>query len=426
MKTEELKALTDHLETSFKGVLAEHDKDIEARLAPSMGVIAAAKAKEIVESLRQQQQIYSKDITGLSAKQKLGLCDVARHVASKAPMDMATIKANEALIEEQDNRGGYLVSREVADAILRIAASVGTIMNQAMKWSMKTDELGVPNYTGAFLTGAYLGVDVAGTVQGLTFGQAVLIAKKWQLAFVVGNDLLADASVQLADWLLALAGEALANMIDQQGFNGVGAPFVGVLNLPTGAQGTGTNTTQYYAGGSSTSGKTAMSGWNVMTDSSAMVGQLEESLLDGAAFYMHRTVWAALRVQQDTNGNFILPFGGLSTLGSYRTDVLAMNPTGGPIIPAGVLLGFPVYTNRWMPTYTGTTVSASTAFIVFGNFRASAYGDKGDMRVAQFESGAFGGKEIALADQRGIVYKHRHAFVVVLPQAFVIGYTSAS
>ncbi len=400
-----------------------------------MGEIAIAKAKEIVAGMKLDQYVHGKDISGLSEKQKLGLCEVARHVASKAPLDAAKVKANEALIEEQDNRGGYLVSREVADAILRIAASVGTIMSQAMKWDMKTDELGVPNYVGSFLTGAYLGVDVAGTVTGLTFGQAVLIAKKWQLAFVVGNDLLADASVQLADWLLAIAGEALANMIDQQGLiggtTGYPGPFVGVLGLPTGTQGVGTNTTQYTCG----SGKTKFSndstsstpnGFEVILDASAMVGQLEESILDGAAFYMHRTVWAAIRSQKDTAGNFILPFGGLPALAGF-TAVLQMNPTGGPIRPAGTLLGFPVYTNRWMPALpAGNAVSASTAFLIFGNFKATAFGNKGEMRVSQFESGAFGGKEIALADQRGIVYKHRHAFTVVLPQAFVVGYTAAA
>ncbi len=87
------------------------------------------------------------------------------------------MKANEALIEEQDNRGGYLVEPEVAAAILRIAASVGTIMKQCQKWPMKTDELGIPNYTGSFLTGSYVGVDLPGTVTGFTFGQAVLIAR---------------------------------------------------------------------------------------------------------------------------------------------------------------------------------------------------------------------------------------------------------
>jgi hypothetical protein len=63
---------------------------------------------------------------------------------------------------------------------------------------------------------------------------------------------------------------------------------------------------------------------------------------------------------------------------------------------------------------------------VFGNMSAFAFGDRGEMRVGQFESGSFGGKEIALADQRGIVYKHRHALSLVLPRAMVVIKTAAS
>ena len=36
------------------------------------------------------------------------------------------------------------------------------------------------------------------------------------------------------------------------------------------------------------------------------------------------------------------------------------------------------------------------------------------------------GKEIALADQRGLVYKHRHALTLTLPRAMVVGKTAAS
>lgn len=421
------------------------DESLSKKLAPMMGEIATEKARAVVESMKLDRHVFNRDITGLTEKQKMDFVLVARHAASKAVMDGASIKANEALIEEQDNRGGYLVSTEIAAAIMRIAASVGTIMNQAMKWPMKTDELGIPNYTGSFLTGAYLGVDVAGTVTGLTFGQAVLIAKKWQLAFVVGNDLLADASPQLADWLLALAGEALANVIDQQGFAGgsgnssngvtVGGPFLGILGLTTSTTQSGSVATLYYAGNSSTSGYTKFSnnsttttpnGFDVLADSSNMIGLLEESILDNAAFYCHRTVWAALRVQKDTAGNFVLPLAGLNMLGG-TTAALSMDPTGGPIKPAGQILGYPVYTNRWLPALpAANAATANTPFIIFGSLKALAFGDKGEMRVSQFESGAFGGKEIALADQRGIVYKHRHALTVVLPQAFVVGSTSVS
>lgn len=410
--------------------IAAFDETMKEKLVPIIGENVAFQVKAIVEKLQLQRTVVGHDITGLSEKAKKDFVDVVKAAVIKG-FSIDT-KANEALIEEQDNRGGYLVSREVADAIMRIAASVGTIMNQAAKWDMTTDELGVPNYTGSFLKGSYLGVDAAGSTTGLTFGQAQLIAKKWQLAFVVGNDLLADASVNVADWLLALGGEALANMIDYQGFIGganSGDPFLGILNYPstTTVDETGTKVTSYIMGGSASSGETTFSSMKVMDDSSQMIGSLEESVLGDAAFYMHRTVWAKLRVQKDGAGNYILPYAGWAK----PNAALESNVGGGPLKPAGEILGYPVYTNRWLPAVGASNVngfsdSTSNPFVVFGNMKTFAFGDKGEMRVAQFESGSFGGKEIALADQRGLVYKHRHALTLTLPRAMVVGKTSAS
>lgn len=413
---EEIKAM--HV-TAFDEVMKE-------KLVPIIGEQTAFQVKEIVEKLGLQRKTIGHDMTGLTPKMKTDFVQIVKAAVFK-DFSIDT-KANEALIEEQDNRGGYLVSREIADAIMRIAASVGTIMGQAAKWDMTTDELGVPNYTGSFLKGSYLGVDAAGSVTGLTFGQAQLLAKKWQLAFVVGNDLLADASVNVADWLLALGGEALANMIDYQGFVGganTGDPFLGILNYPstTTVDETGTKVTSYVL----PTGETTFASMKVMDDSSQMIGSLEESILDGAAFYMHRTVWAKLRVQKDTAGNYILPYAGWAQPGA----ALENNPGGGPVRPAGQILGYPVYTNRWLPAVGASSVngfsdSTSNPFLVFGNMKTFAFGDKGEMRVAQFESGSFGGKEIALADQRGLVYKHRHALTLTLPRAMVVGKTAAS
>ncbi len=389
----------------FKSAMSTFfDESMKEKLGPYIGEVAAQTTKEIVEQLRIERAQFGHDRTFLSDKQKRDFVEVVKSVILNIPIDT---KANEALIEEQDSRGGYLVSREVANAILRIAASVGVVLSQAQKWDLKTDELGIPNYTGAFLTGQYLGVDAVGVVQGMAFGQAALIAKKWQLAFVLGNDLLVDASVNLADWLLALGGEALANMIDYQAFVGTGAPFVGLLN--------DTKVPTFQLA----SGKTTFSSLDPVSDCSEIIGQLEESVLDGAAFYMHRTVWAAIRAAKTAQGVPILPLAGLAS-----PAVLANNPTGGGPKPAGEIMGFPVFTVRHMPQLSNTAVG--TKFVVFGNLKATAFGDKGEMRVEQYNSGNFGGKEIALADQRGIVYKHRHAFVNVLPQAFVTVETAAS
>jgi HK97 family phage major capsid protein len=403
-----LKSVEETVKTGFNDFM-------EKSLVPTMEEISVKNARKVVEMALIERSVKGRDITGLDTEQKIAFAKQVQAVFRGNKEGALRMKANEALIEEQDNRGGYLVEPEVAAAILRIAASVGTIMKQCQQWPMKTDELGIPNYTGSFLTGSYVGVDLPGTVTGLTFGQAVLIARKWQLAFTVGNDLLADASVQLADWLMAMAGEALANMVDQQGFVGgtpstAPGPFVGILN-------TANVNTYTLASGSTTYAK-----FNPVTDAQNVIATLEESILDGAAWYMHRTVWAAIASElASTSGIPYLFLGGFAA----NDAGLQKDPTGGPILKAGNMGGFPVYTNRWLPA---TTVGsqANTSFMIFGNMKACAFGDKGDLRVAQFESGSFGGKEVALSDQRGIVYKHRHAFVVVLPKAFTVIYTAAS
>ena len=408
---------------------------LQEKLEPVIGTIASAKVREIVGQLQAQRSVFGHDVTNLSAKTKKDFVRAASYIANKMPEALLAeinTKANEALVVDQDNRGGYLVSQEVADAILRIAASVGTVISQASHWTMTKDELAIPNYTGSFLTGSFVGIDQAGTIQGLAFGQAVLAVKKWQLAFAVGNDLLQDENVNLAEWLLAIAGESLANMVDQQGFAGssgltlngsvVNGPFVGLLALATSTTiaESGQASYLYYQGNSSTSGKTAISNYDVVSDSNNAISSLEESILDNAAFYFHRTVWGQIRSQKDTAGNYVLPYAGWVP----DQDVLEQIVGGGPVRPAGKMGGRDVYTNRWLPALSAT--AASLVFGICGNMEAMAFGDRGDMSVEVFTSGAFGGKEIALADQRGIVYRKRFALVPVLPRAFTQISTSAS
>lgn len=398
---EQLKEFLEGLKTALPETI---DEVMEKRLPEAVSPIVAAEVSKIVKTLRMEQALFGKDRTGLDDDQKTTLVETVKAAAGLP----SKIKANEALITEQDSRGGYLVSKEVESAILRIAASVGLVMSQAQHWPMGTDEKGIPTYTGSFLDGEFLGFDAAGSVTGITFGEANLIVKKWQLAFVVGNDLLADASPALADWLLALGGEALANMADKQGLAGSGAPFVGVLNHP--------GATTYTL----PSGQDTFAEFDPIVDGSDIIGTLEESMLDGAAWYMHRTVWAKIRAKKDGANAFLLP-----QAGAVSAGVLA-NYSGlvGGAKPVGELLGYPVFTTRHLPANSATAVS--TKYMIFGNLKALAYGERGGMTVSQAESGTFGGKEIALADQRALIYKKRLALVVALPAAFVVVKTAAS
>ena len=172
-------------------------------------------------------------------------------------------------------------------------------MSQVTKWPMGSDQLDIPAYTGSILTGSYLGVNAAGDITAVTFKNARLALHKWQLAFALGKDLLAEASVDLGSWLLALAGEALANMVDRQVFTGgstAGDPFTGILNCADSAL-----TTQTLATGENT-----FEEYRVIEDSAIAIGNVEETVLAEAAFFFSRTVWANLRVQKDDAGQFLL------------------------------------------------------------------------------------------------------------------------
>ena len=87
-------------------------------------------------------------------------------------------------------------------------------------------------------------------------------------------------------------------------------------------------------------------------DAADTIANLEESVLEGSAWYMNRTVWAKLRTQKDSVGAFILP-----QAGAVSAGVLANNPTGGGIRPMGEMAGFPVFTSKHLPANSATAVS---------------------------------------------------------------------
>lgn len=390
MNEEVLKAIEERLGAKFNEVLGDQLKEV-------VGPMVAAETKSIVEKMQLERATRGMDRSGMTDEQKLSFAENVKAVAT----------GQKALHADNDTAGGYLVERDVVAAIYRVAASVGLITSQAQAWPMeKIAELGIPRYTGSFLEGAWLGYDEAGTASDLTFGQAKLITKRWQLAFAVSKMLIRTASVELADWLLALAAEALNNAIDKQAFTGTGQPFVGVLEHP--------DVTVHTM----TTGKDTFAEFD-LDEASTVIGTLEESLLDGAAFYFNRTVWAQIRVKKDGASQYILPLAGMAS-----PAVLSMNPTGGGVRVAGEILGFPVFTARHLPANSATAVS--TKFGIFGNFKSFAIGTGGEMTVEQHRSGTFGGKEVALSGQIAMVYEHECALVVALPAAFIVIKTAAS
>src|SRR5437016_5936492 len=88
---------------------------MEKSLIPKMEDVSVKSARRIVDQMLAQRSVRGFDVTGLADEQKK---DFASQVISafkgRESKAIRVTKANEALIEEQDNRGGYLVEPEVA------------------------------------------------------------------------------------------------------------------------------------------------------------------------------------------------------------------------------------------------------------------------------------------------------------------------
>lgn len=377
-----------------------HSEVVKTQLNEVLPGVVSAQVQKAVSQLAAERAATGTDRTGLTLEQKKEFVELVKNIAT------GKAKANEALIPEDSARGGYLIPTETYRGILRIAESFGLVMNQATKFPMSSTELEIPAYTGSVLEGEYLGVDAAGSVTALGFEQARLIKKTWQVAFVLSNVLVANAVETLADFLMALVGEALANQVDKQALNGTGAPFVGIMQ------------TADVATVTMGSGDVDFNDFD-LEDASDMIAAVPESLLPQCVFVFHPTVWAKIRVQKD-GAVYVLPQAGAASEG-----ILRMNPTGGTLKVAGEMLGFPVFTSTHLPAFSATAVS--TKFGIFGSLRAAIALGLGDGLVMEdFRSGNFGGKEVALSNQRGVVARDDHAVTIAQPGAVVTVTTAAS
>lgn len=394
------------------------EKTLEAVRAEMKGVVAASikeslpevvelqvseQVKQIVAKMRIERAMYGTDASGLNDDQKLALAEDFKNIANGS---LQNGRAKAAILSSSDEAGGYLIPTELYNGILRVAASAGIIARDAMRLPMGTTSMDVPRYSAADLEGGYLGEDTEGSESTVTFADAKLVAKTWYVLLRVSNTMLSNTSVNLTDWLIGLIAEGLAVKLDKEGFKGgtfAGSPFVGFL---------GSNEVTVFT---HATGKTTFASFD-MDEASDVIASMPESLLNGAAFYFNRTVWAKIRIKKDTAGTYVVGANG---------GIVAMNFKKEGIQPAGELWGFPVYTTDQLPTNAQTAIS--TKFGVFANIgKALILGDKGTMTLAQSDSATVGGKNVFAANQKALRATHDHAIAIGLPTAAVVIRTSAS
>lgn len=393
--------MDEELKKELLATVGNSVKELEASLKASiteeLGATLADRVEKRVNEMRLDRLVTGRDVTGLTEAQKKEFVSEVRAIV---------LGEKAAHFSFSDQAGGYLVTPEVHDGIMRIAETSGIVARDARKFGMGSDEIEIGRYTGSVLQGEYLGEDEEGDETAVDLGVARLNAKYWQTIIRVSNILLADARVDIADWLMSLVAEGLAYRLDREGFMGgtyAGSPFIGLLadasEVPVHTMATGA---------------TGFGSFGV-NEASDVIASVPTSVVGDAAFYFHRTVWGKIR-QRNTAGVY--------EFGQANSNFTGLRKTNG-IQPVGVIHEYPVYTTDVLPQFSSSAVS--TKFGFFGDLRhVLAFADKGPMAVAKSEHATVGGKNLFRANQVAFRMSHRHAISQLLPSAGVVIKTAAS
>jgi HK97 family phage major capsid protein len=304
------------------------------------------------------------------------------------------------MTEGTDSAGGFLVPEEVLAEVDRVADDYGLIRKLSRRIPMGRDILNVPT------VGTKPSVYWPGEGNAGTSSQPVLKNVKMQAHTAVGltpvsNELMADANVGVVDMLVDLFAEELAGEEDNQGLAGVGAPFTGVLN-------SGEVSTSTAATGNTTVATLDLAD---LIDAQANV---KSTVLNGAVWVFHRTVWAGLKKLQE-NSQSLIAFGTTQSI-TMKTEGSNANT------PVGFLLGYPVYLSDKMPS----SPSAGTAYGIFGNFKKFYFGDRQQIAVNTSEHATIGSTNMFEANSQAVRVLERISLNVGVGEAFNVCKLAAS
>ena len=338
------------------------------------------------------------DIAKMDAKEKTVL--FLKAVVNKDLAQLANLKA---MNETTASAGGYLVPDEFEAMVMRLVENYGLIRSGATIVPMNSDTKRVPVLSTS-VSVSFPGEATAATESQPVFAEAVLNAKTAVGITPMSNEFLADATVNVIDLVAELFAEAIAGAEDTQGFVGSGSPFTGILN---------------DAGVTVFTPTTGNSTFTLCTSPDNLrdlIAQVKPFALNGAAFYMHRSVWSILQQKKaSTGGDYFV---------STSSPVLNANGAGNPMgqKAVGTVWGYPVFLTDVLPTTTGV----STKYIIFGNIKHALLGDRAGITVDVTKEATVGSANLFERNMSAVRVTRRFAFTVGLGTALAVLRTSAT
>lgn len=247
-------------------------------------------------------------------------------VMSKLPESQQVLRA---LVEGTDAEGGYLVPEEFRSEVWRILPDFTVMRRYARVLPMATDTLNLNSLTArpsAYWTAEY----GAKTTTSAEFGRTVLQPNDLVCLIPVTHQLLADANINLVQFITELFAEALGLAEDKAFFTGSGTGQPKGINQET--------LTQVDAG-------LSVSFDHVIALIDSVPSRITRS--PRAAFVGHKYTKRILRTIKDTNGNYIWRDGGSAANNNGETRRLPDTLYGYPFEEQNDLDSSELYFGDW-------------------------------------------------------------------------------
>jgi HK97 family phage major capsid protein len=299
-------------------------------------------------------------------------------------------KAADPMVVGTPGSGGYLVPQVTASRILELVPTFGQARKYMTVFPMAGNELLIPK-ENAMPSWNWVNENASITSSKPTVQTITLAPKKGAAIVVLSNELLKDANINIAGYVMGKIAQAKGTSEDAQMFAGTGSPFTGVYD-PSNTFGNVELTS------------TTLASSLIYQDLLNAIAGIDQNYLTGAAWYFHRTILPVVAgLTDDSNRPLLEPaFGDLPMR----------------------LLGFPVRLIENAPTLS--SVTGGKPFVILGNLENSYIGDVQGMEVTLLSEATIDGTSLGQFDLSAVRVISRVAFNKGLTEKYSVIKTASS
>src|SRR4030095_1978741 len=299
-------------------------------------------------------------------------------------------KAADPMIVGTPGSGGYLVPQLTASRILELVPTFGQARRFMSVFPLAGNDVLIPK-ENALPSWNWVNENASITSSKPTVQTITLTPKKGAAIVVLSNELLKDANINIAGYVMGKIAQAKGTSEDAQMFAGTGSPFTGVYN-PSNTFG--------FAETTATISASSLTYQNLLNT----LAGVDQNYLTGASWHFHRTILPVVAGLSDDNGRPLL------------------EPAFGDLPMR--LLGFPVRLIENAPTLAGS--STGKPFVILGNLENSYIGDVNGMEVTLLSEATIDGTSLGQFDLSAIRVISRVAFNKGLTEKYSVIKTASS